>query len=248
MSHVTLFYVSLGLYALVFLLSLRIETRAREFLLVAFPAPLLFAGLSLAVWIRASGHLPYHFLFERLVQLGLWVGLLLWLDILRGRAEGVARYVLFLIVVMNAVAAWFPKEITPPVYRYALPLAKLFFELEAWAFALLTVSSAHYLRSLIEGRRREDPSRSALQQGRQYLLFGFVLFLASQFFGSLWSLQGWGDYWMWGKMSAVGVVVWFYLMFVLHVRYLPACGRVFESMAGFLVFALTIAYRMAWQP
>lgn len=248
MSHVTLFYASLGLYALVFLASLRLETRSRAFLLIALPAPLLFAGLSLAALIRASGHLPSHFLFERFVQLGLWVGILLWLDALRGRAEGIGRYVLFLILVLYGVAALFPKGITPPVYRYALPMAKLFFELEAWAFALLTVSSAYYLRSLIDRARQKEGPRSDLQQGRRYLLFGFVLFLASQFFGSLWSLQGWGDYWMWGKMSAVGVVVWFYLMFVLHARYVPACGRRFESAAGFFIFVLTIAYRMAWQP
>ncbi len=248
MSHVTFFFVSLGLYALVFAISLRAEARSRAFLLIALPAPLLFAGLSLGALIRASGHLPTHFLFERFLQLGLWVGILLWLDALRGRAKEVAPYILLLIVVLYGVASLFPKGITPPVYRYALPLAKLFFELEAWSFALLTVSSAWYLRSLVESRRQGNEPRDALQQGRRYLLFGFVLFLASQFFGSLWSLQGWGDYWMWGKMSAVGVVVWFYLMFVLHARYVPACGRVFESTAGFLVFALTIAYRMAWQP
>ena len=79
-------------------------------------------------------------------------------------------------------------------------------------------------------------------------MVGFTIFLASQFFGSIWSLQGWGDYWMWGKMSAVGVVVWFYVMFVIHTRYVPACSRTFEAGVGFLLFLLIIAYRMAWQP
>lgn len=248
MSYVTLFYLAFGLYGLLFLASLRLEKRSRFFGAVALPVPILVAGFCLAAFVRASGHLPSHFLFERFVQLGLWIGILLWLDALRGRADGVARYVLFLILVLYAVAALFPKEITPPVYRYALPLAKVFFELEAWAFALLAYASAFYLRSLMEGRRNDDEARSALQRARRYLLLGFVLFLASQFFGSLWSLQGWGDYWMWGKMSAVGVVVWFYLMFVLHARYVPACGRIFEGAAGFGVFVLLIAYRMAWQP
>ena len=53
---------------------------------------------------------------------------------------------------------------------------------------------------------------------------------------------------MWGKMSAVGVVVWFYVMFIIHTRYVPACSRTFEAGVGFLLFLLIIAYRMAWQP
>ena len=247
MSYLTCFYVSFGLYGVLFLLSLFRRRLSARFYRIALILPLLFNGLAFVIMLVQSGHLPSHFLFERMVQLGLWVGILLWFISFRTDVRSVAPYVLAMISALFAVSLFFPKELSPLIYRYSLLMAKLFFELEALSFVFFIFSSAYYLAHLVEGRS-VVAGRGDLQNARWYLLVGFTIFLASQFFGSIWSLQGWGDYWMWGKMSAVGVVVWFYVMFVIHTRYVPACSRTFEAGVGFLLFLLIIAYRMAWQP
>ena len=247
MSYLTCFYVSFGLYVILLLLSLVRERLFRSFYRIALIPPLFFNGVAFVTMLVQSGHLPSHFLFERMVQLGLWVGILLWFVSFRGDVRRIAPYVLSMIAALFAVSLFFPKELSPLIHRYSLVMAKLFFELEALSFVFFVFSSAYYLAYLVEGRGLAA-GRGDLQNGRWYLLVGFTIFLASQFFGSIWSLQGWGDYWMWGKMSALGVVVWFYVMFVIHTRYVPACGRTFEAGVGFLLFVLIISYRMAWQP
>ena len=87
-----------------------------------------------------------------------------------------------------------------------------------------------------------------LNKARVYLLFGFVIFLTSQFIGSIWSLQGWGDYFVWGKMTFMGIVIWFYLMFVVHIRYLKKYGDKFMAISGSFLFCIIVLYRFIWQP
>jgi len=245
--YLTCFYVSFGLYGILLLRSLFRKRLSRRFYQTALILPLLFNGLAFAAMLVQSGHLPSHYLFERVVQLGLWVGILLWFISFRTDVRRVAPYVLAMVAALFSVSLFFPKELSPLIHRYSFVMARLFFELEALSFVFFVFSSAYYLAHLVEGRS-VVAGRGDLQNARRYLLIGFTIFLASQFFGSIWSLQGWGDYWMWGKMSAVGVVVWFYVMFVIHTRYVSACGRTFEAGVGFLLFLLIIAYRMAWQP
>jgi hypothetical protein len=247
LSYLLCFTVSFALYGLSFALSLRRERRPRWLLHIALLPAVLFNGATLFVMVCRAGHLPSHFLFERFVELALGAGLLLWILSLVADTRRISSYVLGMILCLFTVALAFPKELSPPIFRFSLFTAQLFFQLEALAFVLLLFSAAYYLLCLVEKGRLPD-ERSYMQKGRRYLLMGFTVFLTSQFFGSIWSLQGWGDYWMWGKMSSMGVVVWFYLMLVIHMRYAHGFGRVFEAGVGSSLFLLLLVYRMAWQP
>ena len=247
MSYLFLFFSSFALFGLSFVLSLYRERRSRLFHRIALFPAVLGSGATLLVMVVESGHLPTHFLFERFVELSLGAALLLWLLSFLQDTRRVTPYILGIILCLFSVSLFFPKELTPPIFRFSLLTAQLFFQLEVLAFVLILFSAANYLVCLVE-RGRLPEERTHMQSGRRYLLIGFTAFLASQFFGSIWSLQGWGDYWMWGKMSFMGVVVWFYLMFIIHIRYAHRLGRLFEAGAGSSLFPLILVYRMAWQP
>ena len=152
-----------------------------------------------------------------------------------------------MILIMFGLCLFFPMDLKLATYRYSIPWAQLFFQIEALSFVLLIFASAYCLLYLVENKRL-DGGKKILVKGRIYLLIGFVAFLASQFFGSVWSLQGWGDYWMWGKMSFIGVVMWFYIMFIIHSRYVKGCGEKFEAGIGLSLFLMVLIYRMVWQP
>ncbi len=245
--YLVCFYAAFALFGVSFLVSLFRERRSLLFHRAVLAPALLFNGTALYLLVLESGHLPSHFLFERFVELSLGAGLLLWLFSFADDTRRVAPYVLGMILCLFAVALPFPKEPTPHIFRFSLTAAQLFFQLEVLSFALILLSAGYYLMCLVERGRLPD-ERACLHRARGFLLVGFTLFLTSQFCGSIWSLQGWGDYWMWGKMSSAGVVVWFYLMFVIHLRYAPRFGRGFESGAGFSLFPLLVVYRMVWQP
>ena len=247
MSYRILFALFFALYGLCFVLSLWREKRSRRFHRIALIPPVLCNGVTLLVVVLESGHLPSHFLFEQFVELTLGTGLLLWLLSFLQDTRRVSPYVLGMIVLLLVVTVFFPKDLTPLIFRFSLPTAQLFFQLESLASVLLVFSAAYYFLCFVERGLIPD-GRSYMQMGRRFLLIGFTLFLSSQFFGSLWSLRGWGDYWMWGKMSSMGVVLWFYLMLVIHLRYVSGFGRTFEAGVGASLFPLLIVYRMIWQP
>jgi hypothetical protein len=247
LPYLLCFAFSFALFGLSFALSLCRERRSRHFHQAALFPPVLFNGATLLAMVWESGHLPSHFLFERFVELALGAGLLLWLLSFLEDTRRVSPYVLGMILCLFSLTLPFPKGLTPPIYRFSLLTARLFFQLEALAFVFILFAAAYYLLCLVEKGRIPD-ERSTMQKGRRTLLIGFTLFLTSQFFGSIWSLQGWGDYWMWGKMSSMGVVVWFYLMLLIHMRYTHGFGRVFEAGVGFSLFPLLVVYRMVWQP
>jgi len=152
-----------------------------------------------------------------------------------------------MILILFGLCLFFPLDLKLATYRYSIFMARLFFQIEALSFVLMIIASAYCLLYLIEKKHLVD-SRRILVKGRIYLLMGFVAFLTSQFFGSVWSLQGWGDYWMWGKMSFIGVVMWFYIMFIIHSRYVKGCGGTFEAGVGASLFLMVLIYRMVWQP
>lgn len=246
MHYLLSFFTSFFLYLLLFFFSLSGPRRSRLFYTIGLIPAVVFNGLTFFTMTAQSGHLPSHFLFERFVQLGFGVGVFLWILSLFDDIRRLARYVLAMIVIIFAVSLFFPLDLKPPMHRYSFLMARLFFQLEAFSFVLFLISSAHWLVYLFE-RRRLANREFYLVKGRTYLLIGFAVFLASQFFGSLWSLQGWGDYWVWGKMTFIGVVMWFYIMFVIHIRYVRACGEGFEATAGSLLFVMIVIYRMVWQ-
>jgi hypothetical protein len=251
MPYRAYFFISFLLYLILFFLSIPGERRSRWLLRIGLVLPVVFNGLTFFAVVVQSGHLPSHFLFERFIELGFGLGMLLWIVSFWEDTRRIGRYLLLMILMVLGLCLIFPMDLIPPIYRYSLVAAQLFFQLEALAFILLVFSSGYFLVYLFEKRNLEKKhadGEAYLQKGRIYLLIGFIVFLASQFSGSIWSLQGWGDYWMWGKNSLAGVVIWFYIMFVIHCRYIYACRGRFEAGVGSLQFLMVLFYRMVWQP
>jgi hypothetical protein len=247
LAYLTLFYVSLLLYIALFILSLSGEKRPPLFYKLGFAPPVIVNALTVLAMTVQSGHLPSRYLFETSAALGLSLALLSWIVSFFLETRKIVRYVLLMIVLLFGISLLFPHQLSLRIYRYSLITAQLFFQLETIAFSLMLFSGAWFFSHLVD-KGTNSEKRLSLERGRLFLLIGFIFFLAAQFFGSLWSLQGWGDYWMWGKMAFTGVVVWAYVMFLLHLRYVSLCGETFEAGMGSLIFVIALSYRMAWQP
>jgi hypothetical protein len=246
-AYLTLSYISLLLYLAFFILSLPGDKRPHLFYRLGFALPVIVNALTVITMTVQSGHLPSRYLFETSVELGLGLAILTWIMSFFWETRKIVRYVLLMIVLLFGVSLLFPHQLSLRIYRYSLVMAQLFFQLETIAFSLMLFSGACFFSCLVE-KGTAGEKRLSLERGRLFLLIGFIFFLASQFFGSLWSLQGWGDYWMWGKMAFTGVVVWAYVMFLLHIRYISLCGETFEAGMGSLLFVIALSYRMVWQP
>jgi hypothetical protein len=246
-SYLACFYLTFLLYLVLFFPALRGDRRSPQFYKLGLSLPVIVNGITLAVMTVQSGHLPMRYLFEVFVELAFALAVLTWIMCFFRDIRSIIRYILFMIVLLFGVSLFSKMQLSLRIYRYSLLMAQLFFQLEVVAFAFMLFSVAWFFSRLIE-KKTAGEGRFLLEQGRLFLLIGFIFFLASQFFGSLWSLQGWGDYWMWGKMAFAGVVVWAYAMFLLHIRYVSFCRETYEAAAGSLLFLVILGYRIAWQP
>ena len=215
---------------------------------VSIALPVLFNGMTFFCMTLKSGHLPTHYLFERFVELSFGVGLLLLVMSFFEDTKSLARYIIMMILILFGVCLFFPKMAKLPAYRYKYITAQLFFQFEVLSFILVVFACAFYCMYLVQGKAG-DGGLEIIFKARLYLIIGFLFFLTSQFFGSIWSLQGWGDYWVWGKMSFASVTLWFYIMYVIHNKCVGGIGyTLFEATNGILLFVMLIMYRMIWQP
>jgi hypothetical protein len=242
------FVASLICYVVLFVFSLVSQRDTRKRILQAgILLPVILSGVALTDLIVQGHHLPTHYLFERFLELGFGLGFLLFVVSFFEETTRILPYVIFMILILFGLCLVFPIKVTLPSFRYARLSSQLFFQLESLSFMLMSFSSAYCWAYLLEKTNLSD-KKQWLTKARLYLLFGFVVFLTSQFIGSIWSLRGWGDYFVWGKMTFMGIVIWFYLMFVVHVRYLKSYGDRFMALSGSLLFCIIIFYRLIWQP
>ena len=74
-----------------------------------------------------------------------------------------------------------------------------------------------------------------------YALWGFVLFSASQAFGSVWAVfGGYGDVWIWRPMHFYSAMIWIFYATMLHVAASPSWPRKSLAAMGIIGYALVV--------
>ncbi|WP_462324192.1 hypothetical protein [Desulfoplanes sp.] len=106
----------------------------------------------------------------------------------------------------------------PNFFVYSSPLVACFFFCRLTALGIFADAAICYMTAVTAGDhiavRTQDEAR-----GRNFLLLGSVVFLVSEFAGSMWCYAGWGDSWHWSGNFFRSTMFFLLIMLGLH---LPA--------------------------
>ena len=209
-------------YALALVLKLLRLKNAGNFSCVA---ALITNAAALVLITISSGHWPAFELFESFLLTAFILGVLLLFSIVYGKSfiqntpnsrTDTETWVLFEILFLLSVTLFFPKTASPSVYDHDNIYILLFFSFRIISLAVILFSSAQF----IQFRREPQKSRhknKLLQQGRNFLLIGTLLFLISEYTGIIWCQNGWGDFWHWNAGFFQSALIVFYLMIFFHI-------------------------------
>jgi len=213
-------------YALALVLKLLRLKDAGNF---SFVAALITNAAALVLITVSSGHLPVFELFESFLLTAFILGILLLFSIVYGRgfirntpnAETDARivagtWVLLEILFLLAVTLFFPKTASPSVYDHDNIYILLFFSFRIISLGTILFSSAQFIQFRREPQKGKCKNK-LLQQGRNFLLLGTLLFLISEYAGIIWCQNGWGDFWHWNAGFFQSALIVFYLMVFFHI-------------------------------
>lgn len=148
--------------------------------------------------------------------------------------------------VLTALAAlalafllFFPRGMIPPTPRKTTILAALFFLTEGAAYALFIAGAG--LAGLQLAQRKATGFHS-------FVVWGFVVFSASQIIGAMWSFQGWGVTFMWGPRHLSTAAIWVIYAAYLHLRFLPRWSEkkraLFALAAALLVILVSYGHSL----
>jgi len=214
-----LYFVTLGLTAATTLCTFWSASK--------FSATLLFASLtaslaSVIALVVDSGHLPVSGNFEKFQYLPFLLILMTFAHYLSYRSQdNINKFSLIfaislLLMVLNG-------EFTPAenYIIYNRVEVVLFFQLRMLGIAFFLFSLSFQFQEFFN--RKLSGSTYVLNRfSRNYLLLGAAAFLGGEFFGSLWSLNGWGDPWRWSRSFFVATAIFLLSMLVVHI---PATYR-----------------------
>ncbi len=227
--------------ALAFLLHI-VKRRTSE--RVAASAGLVINGAGLGAVMLASGHLPVFNLFESMISTAF---ILLCLYFFFTRAEerlpDVVLWVWIEVFLVLGLALLSPKILAPSRYDFNHPFVVCFFLFRVGALATILFSSAFIIQARVQGEGLPAETNH-FYQGRNFLLLGAILFLASEYSGMIWCQNGWGDVWRWGGGHLQSVFIFLYLMLAFHIQESKKGVRGIRSivagMSGFVLLALTV--------
>lgn len=117
--------------------------------------------------------------------------------------------------------------LTPDYFLYQFPSVQLFFALRLTAGGVLILTFLLYVRNWIRALKSGRNNHAAdIRAASCTLMLGAILFLASEFSGSLWCAMGYGDTWHWTSNFLKSAAIFLLLLFPLHApRWLKENGR-----------------------
>ena len=210
------------LYALTLILKFsRLKNIANFF----FVAALIINAAALVLIIISSGHWPFFGLFESFLLTAFILGMLLFFSIVYGKGfiqdisdvkTDTGTWVLVEILFLLFVTLFFPKTASPSVYDHDNIYILLFFSFRIISLGTILFSSAQFIQFRQEPQKGKHKNR-LLQQGRNFLLLGTLLFLISEYAGIIWCQNGWGDFWHWSTGFFQSTLILFYFMIFFHI-------------------------------
>ena len=104
-----------------------------------------------------------------------------------------AKCIFVSILVLLIYLAFFPKTLNQDFYMYDDIRVIVFFHFRILASSLFIYTAILFIAALAHGYP------DGIHMGRNFLLMGSAIFLISEFSGSLWCLNWFGDSWHWSK-------------------------------------------------
>ena len=222
----SLFFVSLGLYGLAFLLQLASTLLRREAgKKAAWWVFLLGFGCHLGYFVWrgiVAGRMPLSSQFE--FACGLALGVAVMLLVLRTRIGGdwITLGGIGAAGLMQGYAALQPMEINE-----LMPALRSFwftFHIGAavFSYASFLVAGCYALRYVLQARRGEDPGSRQMRQleysSYRLVALGFLLLTAVIVIGAIWAEAAWSSYWTWDPKEVWALITWLIYGIYLHIR------------------------------
>lgn len=200
-------------------------------------------GAAIIFIAKLSGHLPVFKLFESFLLLTFILGTL---GLLFSEPEesllNIRMWVWIKVLVILSVALLCPNESSPVQYNSSYIFMALFHGFRIISCAVMLFSSTHFIQFRIEEKIQSPSAKYHLKQGRNFLLLSTIIFLGSEYSGSIWSSNGWGDFWRWNEGFYQSTLIMICLMLVFHIpgksRQSERIKALLGGMCGF--FALTL--------
>jgi hypothetical protein len=148
----------------------------------------------------------------------------------KGYIPAVRLYLWCEILILLCISLLFPKVPATTGYDYGYIYKVLFHILRPGSMAIMLISTAYFIRFILQREQNERTSMLA-HMGRNYLLLSTVMFLLGEYVGIVWCQRGWGDFWTWNQDFLQSTIIIVYLMLAFHI---PAKGRRAEDLRSLI--------------
>lgn len=216
----------------------------RRFLSITFLIPAFASSVlgSVSVFV-ISGHLPVSGDFEKyqhIVMFMLLISLLQHVIFSRKGFENSISGVfalLFLLLILPS-----EKSVSDDYLIYSRLDVVLFFQLRMLSIAFFSYAVSQYIHALFHAKHTEI-YRESVRTARNLTLLGAAVFLCGEFFGSIWSLNGWGDPWRWSKSFFLAGSMFLLSMLAAHIPASYVKNRnVFVSLSAIPLIVIILSY------
>ena len=186
---------------------------------------LVVAGVGL-VWISVQGNrIPLYGPFEALTYLIFVTGIL---GFIFGRRDlrAPALWSTAWILGLFALLWKQPMALNEDYYMYDNLLVLLFFNLRILSGAFFIHGAAQYLAAA------HTPGKALFHAGRNTLLLAICIYLCSEWTGSLWCLNWYGDSWHWSRGFLKAAILFLLTMGAFHLPGQLVRHRILKAGAG----------------
>jgi hypothetical protein len=222
------YYITIIFYGLTILFHISRVVRY-EFPAACFAVIGNFLALSFIFY--QGGHFPVYNTFESFLFTSFLMGLIgIFLPRINENTPAIRLFLWCEIFILLGISLLFPKVPAATGYDYGYIYKVLFHILRPVSMSIMLISTAYFIRFILQREQHERTSMLA-HMGRNYLLLSTVIFLLGEYVGIVWCQRGWGDFWMWNQDFLQSTIIILYLMLAFHI---PAKGRRAEDLRALI--------------
>lgn len=227
----------LGLHFLISLLKKHFWTKV--VLVISFVSSLL----SVIAMTIVSGHVPVAGDFEKLQTIAFYlicIGLIQQSgSYAKACLSGSFSFFAFLVMLIIPFGRM---EVAENYLIYSKPEIVLFFQFRMLSMAFFLYSLSLFFDAYLHVVDNQFFANK-LRLARNFVILGAAFFLGGEFFGSIWSLNGWGDPWRWSKSFFMASVMFFLSMLALHIPIsFMKTAKHYVVVPALPIFAILIVY------
>lgn len=227
-----LVYVALGCFALSVPLARFVSTQTAR---MALGLGTALCGVLTLLLVWTMQRLPLFGAFEALTYTAFLVGLL---ELFPNASKGESQHrtlITGIVTTLLLLPLVFRSDVMPRpnFFVYSSPLVSCFFFCRLTALGMFAYAAIWYMTGLtgLTADDRIDVRVQGEAWGRNFLLLGSVIFLISEFAGSMWCYAGWGDSWRWSGNFFRSTMFFLLIMLGLH---LPAKWKVHARLTSLI--------------